>query len=111
MAGISTHILNAALGKPAVGVSVELLKETSQGYISMGTQLTDVDGRIKAFNLDSFTTGNYQLIFHTVDYFQSLEIESFYPKVCIDFTVLDIHQHYQVPLLISPFSYSTYRGS
>ena len=72
MAGISTHILNAALGKPAVGVSVELLKETSQGYFSIDKQLTDIDGRIKAFNLDSFTTGNYQLIFHTVDYFQSM---------------------------------------
>ena len=111
MAGISTHILNASLGKPAAGVFVELFKQTSQGDVSVDKQLTDADGRIKAFAIDSFTPGNYQLIFYIADYFQSLEIESFYPKVCIDFTVSDIHQHYHVPLLISPFSYSTYRGS
>lgn len=111
MAGISTHILNAALGKPAVGVSVELLHETSQGYFSIDKQLTDIDGRIKAFNLDSFIQGNYQLVFYVENYFKSIDVECFYPKVCIDFKVSDIHQHYHVPLLISPFSYSTYRGS
>ncbi|MBP8006644.1 hydroxyisourate hydrolase [Acinetobacter sp. NIPH 1852] len=111
MAAISTHILNASLGKPAAGVVVELLQETSLGYVLMDQQLTDVDGRIKAFDIDSFTHGKYQLIFHIADYFQSLEVESFYPRVCIDFKVTDIQQHYHVPLLISPFSYSTYRGS
>ncbi|ENW96099.1 MULTISPECIES: hydroxyisourate hydrolase [unclassified Acinetobacter] len=111
MAAISTHILNASLGKPAVGVVVELLQETSLGYVLMDQQLTDADGRIKAFDIDSCTQGNYQLIFRIADYFQALEVESFYPRVCIDFKVTDIQQHYHVPLLISPFSYSTYRGS
>ena len=110
MAGISTHILNASLGKPAVGVTVKLFREVEQQYVLSDEQQTDADGRIKAFEFESFTQGNYQLIFEISDYFQSLNTESFYPRVCIDFKVLDIQQHYHVPLLISPFSYSTYRG-
>lgn len=111
MAGISTHILNASLGQPATQVLVKLFEETSHGYILIDEQFTDADGRIQAFNVDSFIRGHYQLVFEVGDYFQALNTNSFYPRVCIDFKVNDIHQHYHVPLLISPFSYSTYRGS
>lgn len=111
MAGISTHILNASLGQPASKVLVKLLQQGDQGYVLLDQQLTDADGRIKTFNIDVFVQSNYQLIFEVADYFQALNTESFYPRVCIDFKVADIQQHYHVPLLISPFSYSTYRGS
>ncbi|MCH7337186.1 hydroxyisourate hydrolase [Acinetobacter sp. NIPH 2699] len=111
MAAISTHILNASLGQPAVGVLVQLFQQTDHGLVLRDEQFTDVDGRVKAFETISLTEGDYQLIFNIAEYFQSLAVESFYPRVCIDFKVADIQQHYHVPLLISPFSYSTYRGS
>lgn len=62
MAGISTHILNASLGQPATQVLVKLFEETSHGYILIDEQFTDADGRIQAFNLDSFIRGHYQLV-------------------------------------------------
>ena len=111
MAGISTHILNAALGQPAPQVLVKLYQEINQQYILQDEQLTDADGRIPAFRIEAFIQANYQLIFEVGDYFQTLNTASFYPSVCIDFKVTDTQQHYHVPLLISPFSYSTYRGS
>ncbi|EPG37439.1 hydroxyisourate hydrolase [Acinetobacter colistiniresistens] len=111
MAGISTHILNASLGQPAQKVLVKLLQQVDQDYILLDQQFTDADGRIKTFNIEIFVQGNYQLIFEVAAYFQALNTETFYPRVWIDFKVMDIQQHYHVPLLISPFSYSTYRGS
>ncbi|ENX41907.1 hydroxyisourate hydrolase [Acinetobacter sp. NIPH 2100] len=111
MAGISTHILNASLGQPAAKVLVKLRQEIDHEYILLDQQFTDADGRIPVFKIDAFIQSNYQLIFEVADYFESLNTDSFYPRVSIDFKVVDIQQHYHVPLLISPFSYSTYRGS
>lgn len=111
MAGISTHILNASLGQPARQVLVKLRQEINHQYILLDEQFTDADGRIPSFKIESFIQANYQLIFEVGDYFQALNTDSFYPSVCIDFKVVDTQQHYHVPLLISPFSYSTYRGS
>ncbi|WHP06639.1 MULTISPECIES: hydroxyisourate hydrolase [Acinetobacter] len=111
MAGISTHILNASLGQPAPNVLVKLFQNTAHESVLLDQQLTDVDGRIQAFKIESFIEGKYQLVFEVSDYFEALNIESFYSSVCIDFKVADVQQHYHVPLLISPFSYSTYRGS
>ena len=111
MAGISTHILNASIGLPAPQVVVKLFRQSKAGIVMLDVQQTDEDGRIKAFQMDELLKGDYQLVFEVGSYFQQLEVASFYPRVCIDFTVADEHQHYHVPLLISPFSYSTYRGS
>lgn len=111
MAGISTHILNASLGQPAPQVLVKLYQEINHQYVLLDEQFTDADGRIPAFKIDSFIPTHYQLIFEVGGYFQALNTASFYPSVCIDFKVADTQQHYHVPLLISPFSYSTYRGS
>ena len=111
MVGISTHILNASLGQPARQVLVKLRQEINHQYILLDQQFTDADGRIPVFKIESFIQANYQLIFEVGEYFQTLHVDSFYPRVCIDFKVADIQQHYHVPLLISPFSYSTYRGS
>ncbi|TCB30293.1 hydroxyisourate hydrolase [Acinetobacter sp. ANC 4910] len=111
MAGISTHILNASIGQPAPQVVVKLLRQFERSIVTLDVQQTDQDGRIKAFQIDKLVKGNYQLVFEVGSYFEQQHVPSFYPRVCIDFTVTDQHQHYHVPLLISPFSYSTYRGS
>lgn len=111
MAGISTHILNASLGQPAAQVLVKLYQAVNHQYVLLDEQFTDADGRISAFKTETLIQASYQLVFEVGDYFQALNTASFYPSVCINFKVADTQQHYHVPLLISPFSYSTYRGS
>lgn len=114
MTGITTHILDATLGKPATGVTVKLFLVKEDNRTLLVQKQTDADGRIKDFNIEQtgqFVVGDYQLVFEVKPYFEQAQRDSFYPKVCIDFSVTDTSQHYHVPLLISPFSYSTYRGS
>lgn len=111
MLTISTHILNASLGQPAPQVLVKLFYIQADQSTLVDQQFTNADGRIQTFQIDQTPCGSYQLCFEVAAYFQALNVDSFYPKVCIDFYVKDIEQHYHVPLLISPFSYSTYRGS
>lgn len=108
MSQITTHILDAALGRPAVGVPVTLCSSTGT-EIATGT--TDDDGRVKELGPERLDRGAYRLSFATGAYFASTGRETFYPVVSIDFSVADSEQHYHVPLLISPFAFSTYRGS
>jgi 5-hydroxyisourate hydrolase len=107
---ISTHILDTHLGKPAANVMVQLLDEN--GAI-LATAQTNTDGRItpEAFGLKNIAAGHYSLDFAVADYFKALYINTFFPKAVIHFSVEDAAQHYHIPLLISAFSYSTYRGS
>jgi 5-hydroxyisourate hydrolase len=107
---ISTHILDTHLGKPAANVVVQLLNESGK---ILATSKTNADGRISAdaFGLTEIQAGHYSLDFAVADYFKSLYINTFFPKAVIHFTVEDASQHYHIPLLISAFSYSTYRGS
>lgn len=111
MSSISTHILDAALGRPVANVSVQLWQFSQGQSLLLAEKHTDADGRIKHFTEQALSVGAYQLVFLIADYFSSAQRECFYPKVSIDFSVLEASQHYHVPLLISPFSYSTYRGS
>ncbi len=114
MSAITTHILDVSTGSPARGVSVMLwqqLENSAWEVICKG--ITDEDGRLRDL-LDSnaiLQTGNYRLTFDTETYFAKQQIEGFYPQVTVAFTVRDTAQHYHVPLLLSPFGYSTYRGS
>ena len=113
MSAITTHILDISTGVPARGVSVTLERETAEGWEIIGRGATDADGRLRDL-LDAdfdFETGNFRLTFEVGNYFAQKEIESFYPRVTVAFTVTDASQHYHVPLLLSPFGYSTYRGS
>lgn len=113
MSAITTHILDVSIGSPARGVSVTLERHTTTGWEIVGKGATDEDGRLRDL-LDSsaiLQTGNYRLIFDTGNYFSRQNTESFYPQVTVAFTVQDAAQHYHVPLLLSPFGYSTYRGS
>ena len=105
MSGLSTHILDTARGKPAAGVSVRLYR----GETMLNSLSTDMDGRIAALlpHAVSLSTGIYRLVFDVAGYFP----EAFFPEVVIVFEVQDEAAHYHVPLLLSPFGYSTYRGS
>ena len=114
MTGITTHILDAALGQPAREVTVKLFSLTHQEAELISTCCTDQDGRVKDFSIEStpnWQIGDYRLIFEIKDYFLRSERSCFYPHVCIDFSVANTDEHYHVPLLISPYAYSTYRGS
>ena len=113
MSAITTHILDISAGAPARGVPVTLERETAEGWEIIGDGVTDDDGRVRdLLEPDAaLKTGNYRLIFDTEFYFAREEIEGFYPNVTVAFTVNDASQHYHVPLLLSPFGYSTYRGS
>jgi len=113
MSAITTHILDVSKGSPARGVSVALERQTSIGWEIVGKGATDEDGRLRDL-LDSeaiLQIGNYRLTFDTENYFAQQQIEGFYPQVTVAFAVRDAAQHYHVPLLLSPFGYSTYRGS
>lgn len=100
--GISTHILDTAKGQPAAGVAITL--EDDRGVVARG--VTNADGRLKLID-DPPEAGTYRITFDTGGY----DPHCFFPRVVIEFNVLAGAQHYHVPLLLSPFGYSTYRGS
>ncbi|MGC2238264.1 MAG: hydroxyisourate hydrolase [Pyrinomonadaceae bacterium] len=113
MSAITTHILDVSTGFPARGVSVTLEWQADDNWEIVGKGATDNDGRLRdllASDAD-FRAGNYRLTFDTETYFANQKIEGFYPSVTIVFNVREAAQHYHVPLLLSPFGYSTYRGS
>ena len=113
---ISTHVLDTARGQPATGVTVILERLAIDGSAStreLSRAKTDANGRVAELlpTGRELGAGRYRLTFDTGSYFASLNIEPFYPAVVVTFIVRDLEQHYHVPLLISPFGYSTYRGS
>ncbi|MGO2052809.1 hydroxyisourate hydrolase [Glutamicibacter sp. 287] len=108
---ITTHILDTGTGRPASGVKATLEANRASGWQEIGSGLTDADGRIKTLGPAQVEAGRYRISFETGDYFGKQGTESFFPAVSIDFYVNEVDQHYHVPLLISPFAYSTYRGS
>ncbi|WP_225726223.1 MULTISPECIES: hydroxyisourate hydrolase [unclassified Nocardia] len=105
MSTLSTHVLDAMRGTPAAGISVSVYRDVRQ----LSSAVTDADGRIGALAVE-LPPGVYRLVFDTGGYFAEHGIETFYPEVSISFTVGD-ERHYHVPLLLSPFAFSTYRGS
>jgi 5-hydroxyisourate hydrolase len=113
MSGITTHVLDTARGRPASGVPVLLEIQEEGGWREIGRALTDEDGRARQLLPTGapLIGGIYRLTFAIETYFRAEEIEGFYPEVSIVFHVRDANQHYHVPLLLSPFGYSTYRGS
>jgi 5-hydroxyisourate hydrolase len=114
MSGITTHVLDTSRGRPAAGVPVTLEVQSADGaWKSLGRGATDADGRLRDLlpAVAPLARGTYRLTFDTEAYFRAQSAESFYPRVEVVFTVRDPAQHYHVPLLLSPFGYSTYRGS
>jgi 5-hydroxyisourate hydrolase len=112
MSLITTHILDIQLGQPAAGVAVKLEMFQDGRWQQLDRGVTDNDGRIRDWlPAGSVDEGIYQLTFNSGSYFADRGTATFYPKVAVIFEIKDRHQHYHVPLLLSPFGYSTYRGS
>ena len=106
---VSTHVLDANSGSPAAGVAVSLSRFAVRGtWLPAGSGATDADGRLR-FEEET-PAGVYRVTFGTGAYFAARGVRTFYPEVIITFTIGD-GEHYHVPLLLSPFAYSTYRGS
>ncbi|MGB7848034.1 MAG: hydroxyisourate hydrolase [Candidatus Acidiferrum sp.] len=113
MSQITTHVLDVSLGRPAANVPVILEAQTADGrWTEAGRGSTNGDGRLKDLGAaKAFGAGIYRLTFDTRAYFAALKIEGLYPQVIIAFEVRDAKEHYHIPLLLSPYGYSTYRGS
>ena len=111
---ISTHVLDIATGRPATGLGVVLEKQGGGGEMeAVSRARTDQDGRVRELvpGAVDLQVGTYRLTFETGAYFEEMEIEGFYPRVWVLFSVRDPTQHHHVPLLLGPYGYSTYRGS
>lgn len=112
MSQITTHVLDTSLGRPAAGVPVMLEIEARGVWKELSRGATDSDGRLRHLLAPgALVKGVYRLTFETREYFAQLHKKGFYPQVSIVFEVPDAAEHYHVPLLLSPFGYSTYRGS
>lgn len=110
---ITTHVLDLSIGKPAAGVRVVLASVEDGHRTTVASGVTDVDGRLR----DLWPAGKtleaaiYELTFETGPYFVSRGVAPFHPRVSVTIEITDPEQHYHVPVLISPYGYTTYRGS
>jgi 5-hydroxyisourate hydrolase len=117
MGKLTTHVLDTARGKPAAGVKIMLYRVTGNSHKKIAETVTNADGRTDAPMLEgkAFTAGSYELVFCAGDYLRATGQASgevlFLDQIPIRFGVPDETAHYHVPLLVSPFAYSTYRGS
>jgi 5-hydroxyisourate hydrolase len=112
MSGISTHVLDTATGRPAAGVGVVLERWELDAWLVCATAATDSDGRCKELLAAArVAAGRYRLIFATGDYFARDGGHTFFPEVAVTFEVLADGGNFHVPLLVSGFGYTTYRGS
>ena len=111
---LSTHVLDAGLGRPAEGVPVRLTRGTGLATTVLFSAVTDSDGRYR-YRADGrdvqLPAGVFELTFDTAAYFAASGQTGFYPKVTVTFEITDATAHHHVPLLLSPFAFSTYRGS
>jgi 5-hydroxyisourate hydrolase len=109
---ITTHVLDTARGRPAAGVPIVLEVLRGDGWEALGRGATDADGRLRDLVAEgtALAAGRYRLTFDTGAYFRDRAEAAFYPEVAVVFTVA-ADEHHHVPLLLSPFGYSTYRGS
>ncbi len=109
---ITTHVLDTAIGRPASAIAVELERADGPIWHLIGGGITDEDGRLRTLTpAGSLVPGTYRILFQTGSYFAARGTGGFFPVVEIQFTVEDGAGHYHVPLLLSPFGYSTYRGT
>lgn len=117
MTKLTTHVLDTAAGRPAAGVRIDIHAERDGEWRSLGSVQTNDDGRVDAPLLQGpqWTRGRYRLVFHVGEYFRARghhgDAPDFLDRVPIEFGVSDPQAHYHVPLLVTPWSYSTYRGS
>jgi 5-hydroxyisourate hydrolase len=105
---VTTHVLDTARGLPAAGVPVVLQRD--DGSV-LAKAHTDDDGRVLDLGPERLDAGAYRVVLDTAAYFEATGQRGFYPEVAVTFTVADPEQHYHVPVLLSPYGFSTYRGS
>jgi 5-hydroxyisourate hydrolase len=113
MSAITTHVLDTARGRPAAGMRITLEIRTGTSWTPLGAGVTDDDGRLADLvpAAAPLRAGTYRITFHAGEWFAAEDTESFYPEVSVVCDLRDQSGHYHLPLLISPFGYSTYRGS
>lgn len=110
---LSVHILNQQTGMPSSGVNVVLEKKVENNWQILNSGKTNKDGRIGKLWPDNIKeeVGIYRVTFKTGDYFKQQKLESFFPEIPVEFKINNINEHYHIPLLLSQYGYSTYRGS
>ena len=111
MTRITSHVLDTSTGRPASGLTVQLEHSGSGTSAPLAAATTDADGRVHDWLPGGVPPGRYRLVFETGAWFRTAGREGLYPEVVIDFEVQDGVPHYHLPLLLSPFGYSTYRGT
>jgi 5-hydroxyisourate hydrolase len=109
---LSVHVLNQQTGVPAAGVAVTLEQKQGEGWKFLNSANTNQDGRINALWPEKpLEAGDYRVIFKTGDYFAQQKQQSFFPEIPVEFHITNTSTTYHVPLLLSQYGYSTYRGS
>lgn len=113
---LSVHVLDLQTGQPSPGIRVDLERRGAGGdWQPLGHATTDAQGRIRALvpaaELSRWTTGDYRVVFRTGEFYARQQQASFFPEIPVVFRVESAQQHYHVPLLLSPFGFSTYRGN
>jgi 5-hydroxyisourate hydrolase len=112
MSPITTHVLDTARGQPAAGLEITLEKKVDEAFVEIGKGQTNEDGRFPGLmKPGELEVAIYRITFQTGDWFKAQGIQGFYPFVPVIFEITAPEQHYHVPLLLSPFGFSTYRGS
>ena len=112
MSGLSTHVLDLATGQPARGVAVKLERAHGDGFVRVSEHSTNDDGRVSSLlGSDGLQAATYRLTFAIGAYVAARGLPVFYPEAQVTFVVSDAARHHHIPLLLSPFGYSTYRGS
>ncbi len=107
---LSSHVLDAVRGRPATGLAIRWEREHDGAWAPVAEAVTDGDGRVSDWGAAT-TAGRHRLVFGSGDWFADQGADTFYPEVVVVFEVVDADAHHHVPLLLSPFGYSTYRGS
>jgi 5-hydroxyisourate hydrolase len=112
MSRITTHVLDTSLGRPVAGIAVSLSICEASGFRELSRGVTDADGRLREL-LPSYPleAASYRLVFEVAGYFRAAARPSFFERITLEFHVSEPNEHHHVPLLLSPFGYSTYRGS
>ena len=113
MSPITTHVLETTHGRPAAGMAVRLERDEGGNWVLLGEGETDADGRLRTLLAADtpLAAGTYRLQFETAAFYRRLGEATFYPRVTVEFTAAPGEAHYHVPLLLSPFGYTTYRGT
>ena len=108
---LSTHVLDLALGMPAAHLDVALFRIAGSQREAIASATTDGDGRVAAPFGGELEAGTYELVFHVDTYFAQRSVTCFYPEVAVRFRISDAHARYHIPVLLSPWGYTTYKGS